>query len=140
MPTAVALLTLSLSYWGAVFLLPTATVSAVAWTSLFSVCAASCFLLFRRQALGWPPVAWLYLAACCLLLAALFYGANVGLDTLHGASRPKADVAASLSGLELWFVLAPGLASLCLGCSVGCSVSRHSNKGASSACRHTTRP
>jgi len=91
---------------------PSGLVATGAWVGLYlAVSAASSLAAY----LGWPRwPAWTWLAALgyTLLFAALFCGANLALDALHGAHRPNADVARHLGGLELWFVLFPGIASM----------------------------
>ena len=121
---ATALSVLSLAYWGGVAMLPAADVDARAWQLLFALCSVCTALVTVLARPALTPAVWLYLAACFVLLAAGFFGANVGLDALHGAARAKADVAGALGGLEFWFVLCPGLASAALGCAVGAFVAR----------------
>lgn len=113
-----AWLALSSTFWPLVALLGSAGVGAEAWWALYAVCVLLAMLLVRSRPLALRPGAWLYLAGCAVLLAGLFFGANAGLDVLHGASRAKVDVAQHLGGLALWCVLCPGLASVALACAV----------------------
>lgn len=113
-----AWLALSSTYWPVAALLGSAGVGSEAWWALYAVCLLLVMLLVSSTSLALRPGAWLYLAGCAVLLAGLFFGANAGLDVLHGAGRPKADVAQHLGGLALWCVLCPGLASVALACAV----------------------
>jgi hypothetical protein len=113
-----AWLALSSAYWPVAALLGSAGVGPGAWWALYAVCMLLAMLLVKSRSLALRSGAWLYLAGCAVLLAGLFFGANAGLDVLHGASRPKADVAQQLGGLALWCVLCPGLASVALACAV----------------------
>ena len=113
-----AWLALSSAYWPVAALLGSAGVGPGAWWALYAVCMLLAMLLVTSRSLALRSGAWLYLAGCAVLLAGLFFGANAGLDVLHGASRPKADVAQQLGGLALWCVLCPGLASVALACAV----------------------
>ena len=96
--------------------LPPSGVSPLAWTTLYVGALAVAVLAMRhitlplKAALGWGLQS--------VLLALIFFGANGGLDALHGAHRPKAEVARYLGGLELWFVLCPGAASVALALAV----------------------
>lgn len=119
MAIVVALAVLALAFGGSVVAVGAAAVDPLAWAVLFLACALACVLALRASAPKVAPAVWLYLAGCATLVAGIFYGANIGLDALHGATRPKANVAASLGGLELWFVFFPGLASVAMACSAG---------------------
>ncbi len=109
-----ALVLAGLFYWAVVAVLQAAAVAPQAWALLFGACIACALLCPDKTIRALSPGAWLYGAFCALLVAAFFFGANIGLDALHGANRPKAHVAASLGGLELWFVLCPGLSSFAI--------------------------
>ena len=113
---APALLVQALVFAAGVAALQRAGVSAAAWAGLY-LCAA----VATVTAPCWGPLRaglWLALAGYALLFSALFWGANFGLDALHGAHRHKADVAQRLGGLELWFVLCPGVVSVALAAAV----------------------
>ena len=71
---------------------------------------------------------WVAVAFYSAFFAACFAGANFALDALHGAHRPKADMAAFWGGLELWQFLFPGVFSLALGALVASQVA---SRGAS---------
>jgi hypothetical protein len=112
----------TLAFWASVALLGRTGVLAGAWLLLYMLCTALSLLAIWRQRPSLSPAVWLYLALCATLLAAGLFGVNGGLDALHGAHRPKVDVAGAVGGLELWFVLCPGLASSALACAVGAAV------------------
>lgn len=114
-----ALAALSLSFWCTVAMLGSAGVQTEAWLVLYGLCASLSLLALWRRTPSFAPTTWLYLTVCVTLLAAVFLGANVGLDALNGAHRAKPDVAGAIGGLELWLVLFPGVASSTLACAVG---------------------
>jgi len=107
---AVGLGAFSALYGAGVAALPAAHVHPASWTALFMACLVAAVPLWRR----WPQ-AGLSIAGYSLLLAGIFLGANRGLDALNGPDRATLDVARSLGGLELWFVLCPGVSALGLG-------------------------
>ena len=117
LPTSIALVVLSLAYWLSVFALSASRVTAVAWVCLYAACLLGAIFSWVRLPSSAGVRFWLSSAGYSLLLAALFFGANGALDALHGAHRAKAQVAESLGGLELWFVLCPGVLVVCVaGC------------------------
>ena len=63
---------------------------------------------------NWPVSRWIGLLAWSLYFAAIFWGADQGLDALHGAHNRRGDVKVLLGGLELWMVFFPGLFSVAL--------------------------
>ncbi len=126
MAVAIALLIQSLTFWAGVWLLRDQRVSMFAWAALYVCClSVAAALCHRRFARFKPsPGAWLLFALNSALLAALFWGANMALDLVNGAHRPKADWAAQLGGLELWFALCPGVLSVAIA---GCVRSAQTN-------------
>lgn len=126
MPITVALLVLTAAYWSFVVAFPAVAVAPPAWAGLFLTCVLGCVLALWPGRRTVSAAVWCYVASCAALLAGIFYGANIGLDALHGISRPKANVAASLGGLELWLVFLPGLTALALGCAAGSFVAQPS--------------
>jgi len=107
--TAVALLVQSVVFWSAVALVPAGLVSPVAWRVLYAITSlgflCSCFLAKPE----WSAYGWLAVAFYSVFFAVVFYGLNEGLDILHGATRPKAQLVQHLGGLEIWFFLCPGV-------------------------------
>jgi hypothetical protein len=111
-----ALVVQAVVFWTLVCALHAAPVSLAAWWALYGLLAFGLWGAHRWRATATrPPRFWGELALYSLLGAVVFAGANFGMDTLHGAHRPKAQVAAHLGGLELWFFLCPGVFSLALG-------------------------
>ena len=111
--SALALAVQAAFYGGLVALMP-AAVAPWAWVGLYAVVLVATLAALRgpwRSPSVVSAATWLMYA---VLLSLWFFGANVGLDALHGAHRSKADVALHLGGLELWFVLCPGAASVAL--------------------------
>jgi hypothetical protein len=108
-------------YWSAVAALRSLAVTPAAWCGLQVLVLLGWWVSCRwRYSSTLPPRSWAALAVYALLGAALFAGANFGMDALHGANRPTAQVAAHLGGVELWVVLYPGLLSLALGRLASC--------------------
>ena len=111
---ALALLAQIAFYGSVVVLLPADAVAPWAWAALYAVVlmatlAARCGP-WRPPSVGKAAAGLMY----AVLLSLCFFGVNVGLDALHGAHRVHPDVARHLGGLELWFVLCPGAASVAL--------------------------
>ena len=112
--SALALAVQAAFYGGLVALMPAAAVAPWAWVGLYAVVLVATLAALRgpwRSPSVVSAAAWLMYA---VLLSLWFFGANVGLDALHGAHRVHPDVARHLGGLELWFVLCPGAASVAL--------------------------
>lgn len=95
-------------FWTTVAVLDGAGVTLLAWAALYALSACAFSVMLAGP---WTGTArrWLAIVFYSLFFAACFYFANVGLDVLHGAGRPKADVARHLGGLEFWFFLCPGV-------------------------------
>ncbi len=109
------MLCLTLLYGFGSFLFATETVSYTAWVSLYGVCALV-FAVIRASGVGAGAAGpWLAVALHAALFAVIFFGAGLALDALHGVHRAGPDVAGSLGGLALWFVLCPGVVSVALG-------------------------
>jgi len=111
---AFGLALLTAVFWSIVLLLRASPVSGLAWSILYLACAATAPLLWRLRGMA-RPQQWLFVALCAVWFAAVFCAIDFALDALNGARRAKADVASALGGLELWFVLCPGVAALALG-------------------------
>ena len=89
-------------------------VSWVARTAFYACCAAALLLVRRSGRAVAPATVWTIRAAYCVLLAVLFYGANQARDILYGPERLKAHLPVWLGGLELWWILCPGICSVFL--------------------------
>jgi hypothetical protein len=122
MANAAGLAAITAVYWLIVALLRDAPVVWLAWAVLYAVC----LLLGLGAWRVWRPEAgvrfWAVAAFRVLLLAGIFYGANGGLDALYGSDRQRARVEAGLGGMELWFVLCPGLFSVAVGSALRAAV------------------
>jgi hypothetical protein len=111
---AAGLGTMTALYWLYVLFAPARTVMGAAWLALYIFCVACALVVWRLP--RWSrPRTWLHFAVYAVVLSVAIYGAHLGLDALHGADRPKSNVAAQLGGLEFWFFLCPGMAALALG-------------------------
>lgn len=107
------LLVMAAVYGGFVAWIPLPGLADTAMLALFATLIVAAGLLWRLARL--TAARWLGVALLAAIGAAYLIGAEGALDTLHGAHRPKADVAGALGGLELWFVLCPGVVSLEIG-------------------------
>src|SRR5882672_2122281 len=97
------------TFWSAVALIPAQSVAVPAWATLYAIILFAFLYSAFASYPNWSPYQWLAVVFYSLFLAGLFYSLNVGLDVLHGADRPKAEIAQHLGGLEIWFFLCPGV-------------------------------
>ena len=93
----------------------TAAVSLRAWLVLYALCVAVAAVIWAARPELARATTWLVAASYAALFAAIFYGANLALDALQGPHRNDGSVAHHLEGLELWFVLCPGMVSVAWG-------------------------
>ena len=115
MGTAAGLLTHLLSFVVVVATVATPSVSLIAWLSLYGVGAA--YLLIGPY-VPLPKLSvrqWAMLFVYALILAVIFAGAEFGLQTLGNSVKPRGGLPSYLGGLELYFMLVPGVASVALG-------------------------
>jgi hypothetical protein len=68
------------------------------------------------------------------LLAIFFFGADVALSVLGNSVKPRGQLPAFLGGLEVYFILVPGVASVALGelarqCVIACFSAVRENAG-----------
>lgn len=107
---------LSAAYWGVFTLIGDVGVSTGAKWVLYAGCLSTWRWLHphARTAASTASLTWLSRAAQCVVLALLLYGANAARDVLFGLDRPQAETPAWLGGLELWWILCPGAASVAL--------------------------
>ena len=115
MGTAAGLLTHWLSFALVVTTVAPPSVSPVAWLALYGVGVGYMLIgpyvripkLSARQ--------WALLLMYSVLLAVIFAGAEFGLQTLGNSVKPRGVLPAYLGGLEPYFMLVPGVASVALG-------------------------
>lgn len=116
MPQLAGLLILTLCYWPVVaWLGPFTAVMPLAWLVLYGTCVVLGLPLWTRWAADWNGWQWARLAGYALFFALYLVSANIGLDVLHGVHRRRSYPEQDLGGMELWFVLFPGLAAVALG-------------------------
>ena len=113
---ALPLLIQSITFWLVVWGLRAESVSAQAWVALYAagVGAALAMQHPRFDAYRFPSSAWLLFAVNSVLVAALFWGATVGLELITVRQHANAAWSAYLGGLELWFALCPGALSVAI--------------------------
>ena len=115
MATAAGLLAHLLSFVVVVATVATPSVSFLAWLALYGLGAAYLLIgpyvpipkLSARQ--------WAKLFVYALILAVIFAGAEFGLQTLGNSVKPRGVLPSYLGGLEPYFMLVPGVASVALG-------------------------
>jgi hypothetical protein len=112
--TALAATVLTIVYWSSFALFDPAGVAGIARAVLYHCCIAAMLFVDRSTLVNAPAIVWTIRAAYCVLLAAFFYGANQARDILYGPERLKADLPGWFGGLELWWILCPGIASVLL--------------------------
>jgi hypothetical protein len=91
------------------------SVRATSWLALYLL--GGSFLWLRPRLL---PTAnsfklWASTLMYAALLAILFFGADLALSVLGNSVKPRSQLPAFLGGLEMHFVLVPGIASVALG-------------------------
>lgn len=115
MNSLVALAVHAISFWTAVAFIGGHQVAVPAWAVLFAVGAVAVLVASRGAlpSLGSRRAALLFLYS--VVLGGLFFGADFALNVLGNSVLPRAQLPGYLGGLELYFVLVPGLASASLG-------------------------
>lgn len=113
-------------YWGVFSLVGEVGASPVAQWMLYAACLSSwCWVAMHRSAnTTTAPLTWLSYAGQSVVLALLFLGADAGRDALFGPDRLKTSVPAWLGGLELRWILCPGVASVALAAAAAQVVDR----------------
>ena len=115
MLSAVALLIQAAAFWLAVCLIPINAVGTAAWLMLYGCCAAILAVSSSVARLNLEWLAWLRVLFYALLLSVIFLGADFALDILRGSVKPRGQLPVFFDGLELYFVLMPGVASVAIG-------------------------
>lgn len=108
--------------------LPAPGVTAPALCGLYGLSVVALLLLPRTPLTQVGAATWIAVAAYAVFFAIFFATAAFALDALHGAHRPKTEVARHLGGLELWIVLCPGLFSLALAAAWRTSRAKHAKR------------
>ena len=114
---AVGALALALLSAAVAALAPAGFASPVAWAFAAAAVATAAAWLWRPARAPGTARGWLLLALNSVLLAALFYGANEGLDLLRSPGRRDLPYA-SVFGLELWTLFCPLLTVVALAGAV----------------------
>ncbi|UUX94379.1 hypothetical protein [Aquabacterium sp. J223] len=123
--TALAgLLAHAVAFTGLLALLRPVGVVPVAWVLVFGL--GSAVLTWGPRHPIWPrsPAVWLKVFAVTVLVAAVFFGADVALTTLGNSVKPRVPPPEALGGLTLPLFLVPGVASVACGAWVGALVGR----------------
>ncbi|HEU5297840.1 MAG TPA: hypothetical protein VFU71_23920 [Burkholderiaceae bacterium] len=107
---------LTTAYWSVFALVGDVGVLSYAKWMLYACCLSSWWWVRAHGQAAWATasLSWLSRAGQSVLLALLFYGGNAGRDVLFGPDRLKAATPEWLGGLELWWILCPGVASVAL--------------------------
>lgn len=115
MALAGGLLMHAASFWAFVFLVPTAGVAATAWVVAYAGGVAYLLAAPHLHGARLSPVQSLKLLGYCVLVAALFFGADSALNALGNSVKTRQALPAAFGGLEVWFLLVPGVAAPALG-------------------------
>ena len=115
MATAAALLAHLLSFVFVVTTVATPSVSFLAWLALYGLGAGYLLIGSYVRIPKLSARQWAMLFLYALLLAVIFAGAEFGLQTLGNSVKPRGVLPAYLGGLEPYFMLVPGVASVALG-------------------------
>jgi hypothetical protein len=115
MSFAAGLLTHAAIFWAFVVLVPAAGVARGAWAFAYAAGALCLFAAQRARHLRLSPARALKLVGYSILVAALFFGADFALTTLGNSVTPRQALPAAFGGLELWYLLVPGVAAVALG-------------------------
>ncbi len=115
METATALAMHALAFWAFVFIVAPIAVTLAAWMVTYSLGAGILPLLLWRyptRIAFWPSVRLFFYS---FLIAAIFFVADTALTILGPAFRPRQPLPVFLGGLELYYLLFPGVAAVALG-------------------------
>ena len=115
MGTIAGLLAHAISFAGFVTILPTLSVSLAAWLVLYAVGVIVVLLGPRLTLVAYTARGWSLALFYAVLSAVIFAGADLALQALGNAVKPRAIVPPALGGLEFYFLLVPGVASVALG-------------------------
>ena len=115
MGTIAGLLAHAISFAGFVTIVPTLSVSLVAWLVLYTIGVVVVSPGPRLALIAYTARGWSLALFYSVLFAVIFAGADLALQVLGNSVKPRATLPPALGGLELYFVLVPGVASIALG-------------------------
>ena len=107
-------------------LLRPATVEPAAWLAVFITGWVFLTLAPNHRAYPRRPGTWVKAALYTLLLASLFFGTDLAVQLLGNTVRPRAALPPYLGGLELYWLLVPGVLSVATGALAGAVLERTS--------------
>ena len=119
MNTTVRLAAHLFTFVGFLALLRPGTVEPAAWLGVFAIGWAFLILAPNHQAYPKSQGTWLKAALYTLLLASLFFGTDLALHALGNTVKPRAALPPYLGGLELYWLLVPGVLSVAIGALAG---------------------
>ena len=124
MNTTVRLAAHLLTFGSLLALLRPATVEPAAWLAVFTV--GWVFLILAPNHRAYPKTqgTWVKAALYTLLLSSLFFGTDLALQALGNTVRPRATLSPYLGGLELYWLLVPGVLSVVTGALAGAVLER----------------
>ena len=126
MNTTVRLAAHLFTFVGFLALLQPGTVEPAAWLAVFTVGWVFLILAPNHQAYPKSQGTWLKAALYTLLLASLFFGTDFALHALGNTVKPRAALPPYLGGLELYWLLVPGVLSVATGGLAGAVLERRS--------------
>ena len=104
-----------LAYWAFVWLVLPPAVAFRSWVAVYGLGVLALLVLWRRdpaEAQLQPSVkAFLY----SVFVAGIFFGADQTLTVLGNSVKPRQALPEFLGGLELYYLLVPGVAAAALG-------------------------
>lgn len=112
---ATGLLTHAAAFWVFVLLVPAANVAPAAWAVLYAAGALCLAATPRVHRFRLSPARALKLLGYSVLVATLFFGADMALTALGNSAKPRQALPAAFGGLELWYLLVPGVAAVAVG-------------------------
>ena len=133
MKTIASLVAHSIAFTAFVGLCRPDTVAPVALLGVFV--AGFAFLVWapRHKRCPRSPVAWLATFVYAILLAAVFAGADFAMEALGNSIRSRAPLPPAFGGLELYWLLVFGVATVAVGALVGSTVERRAHSPAKSS-------
>lgn len=104
-----------LAYWAFVLLVAPSAVGREAWAVLYLAGVAALSLWLREPASTAARRRAVEVLGYSMLLGVWFFGADRGLAVLGNSVRPRQALPGFLHGLELYYLLVPGVATVALG-------------------------
>jgi len=115
----IAVLVHAVAFWATVGLIGLTTVSDSVWIVVYTAGMGATAASTLPCASGIRAKTWRATLMHSCLFAALFAGADFALTELGNSARPRAPLPMLVGGLDLHFLLLPGVTSVALGALAG---------------------